>query len=54
MPRRTKRIAQGTMLVMVAISAWGLRERPVLLAVVLVAALIGVWVVARIPTRTGP
>ena len=52
--RRTKRIAQGTMLVMVAISAWGLRERPVLLAVVLVAALIGVWVVARIPTRTGP
>ena len=41
------------MLVMVGISAWGLRERPVLLAVVLVAALIGVWVVARIPTRTG-
>lgn len=52
--RRTKRFAQGTMLVMVGISAWGLRERPLLLAVVLVAALIGVWVVARIPTRTGP
>jgi uncharacterized membrane protein YbaN (DUF454 family) len=50
--RRTKRIAQGSMLVMVGISAWGLRDRPVLLAVVLVAALIGVWVVARIPTRT--
>jgi uncharacterized membrane protein YbaN (DUF454 family) len=49
--RRSKRIAQGSMLVMVGISAWGLRERPVLLAVVLVAALIGVWVVARIPTR---
>ena len=26
-------------------------DRPVLLAVVLIAALIGVWVVARIPTR---
>ncbi|MCU0941086.1 MAG: YbaN family protein [Hydrogenophaga sp.] len=49
--RRTKRFAQGGMLLMVSISAWGLRERPVLLAVVLVAALIGVWVVARIPTR---
>ncbi len=50
--RRTKRIAQGTMLVMVGISAWGLRGQPVLLAVVLVAALVGVWVVARIPTRS--
>jgi uncharacterized membrane protein YbaN (DUF454 family) len=49
--RRAKRIAQGSMLVMVGISAWGLRDRPVLLAVVLIAALIGVWVVARIPTR---
>lgn len=49
--RRTKRFAQGGMLLMVSISAWGLRERPVLLAVVLIAALIGVWVVARIPTR---
>ena len=50
--RRTKRIAQGTMLVMVGISAWALRGQPVLLVVVLVAALVGVWVVARIPTRT--
>lgn len=49
--RRTKRFAQGSMLVMVSISAWTLRERPVLLGVVLVAAAIGVWVVARIPTR---
>jgi len=49
--RRSKRIAQGSMLVMVGISAWGLRERPVVLAVVLIAAAIGVWVVARIPTR---
>jgi len=49
--KRTKRFAQVSMLVMVSVSAWGLRERPVLLAVVLVAALVGVWVVARIPTR---
>lgn len=49
--RRTKRFAQVSMLVMVGVSAWGLRERPVLLTVVLVAALVGVWVVARIPTR---
>ena len=49
--RRSKRIAQGSMLVMVGLSAWGLRERPVVLAVVLIAAAIGVWVVARIPTR---
>lgn len=49
--RRTKRFAQVTMLVMVSLSAWGLRDRPVLLGVVLVAAVIGVWVVARIPTR---
>jgi uncharacterized membrane protein YbaN (DUF454 family) len=49
--RRTKRIAQGSMLVMVSVSAWGLRERPVLLGVVLLGAAIGAWVVARIPTR---
>ncbi|MBX3608395.1 MAG: YbaN family protein [Hydrogenophaga sp.] len=49
--RRTKRFAQVTMLVMVSLSAWGLRDRPVLLAVMLVAAAVGVWVVARIPTR---
>ncbi len=49
--KRTKRFAQGTMLVMVSLSAWGLRDRPVLLTVVLIAAAIGVWVVARIPTR---
>ena len=49
--RRTKTVAQVSMVLMVGLSAWGLRDRPVLLAVVLVAALIGVWVVARIPTR---
>jgi uncharacterized membrane protein YbaN (DUF454 family) len=49
--RRTKTVAQVSMVLMVGLSAWGLRERPVLLAVVLVAAAVGVWVVARIPTR---
>lgn len=52
--RRSKTVAQVSMVVMVGLSAWGLRERPVVLAVVLIAALIGVWVVARIPTRTPP
>jgi len=36
---------------MVGLSAWGLRDRPVVLVIVLIAALIGVLVVARIPTR---
>jgi len=49
--RRTKTVAQVSMVVMVGLSAWGFRHQPVVLAVLLVAALIGVWVVARIPTR---
>ena len=52
--RRTKTVAQVSMVLMVSLSAWSLRERPVLLAVVLVAAAVGVWVVARIPTRPPP
>jgi uncharacterized protein len=36
---------------MVGLSAWGFRHQPVVLVVLLVAAAIGVWVVARIPTR---
>ena len=52
--RRTKTVAQVSMVLMVGLSAWGLGERPVLLGVVLVAAAIGVWVVARIPTRPAP
>ncbi len=51
--RRTKTVAQVSMVLMVSLSAWGLRERPVLLVVVLLAALVGVCVVARIPTREG-
>jgi uncharacterized membrane protein YbaN (DUF454 family) len=49
--RRTKTVAQVSMVVMVGLSAWGFRHQPVVLAVLLLAALIGVWVVARIPTR---
>lgn len=49
--RRTKTVAQVSMVAMVGLSAWGLRGQPIVLAIVLVAALIGVWVVARIPTR---
>lgn len=49
--RRSKVVAQVSMVVMVGLSAWGLRDRPVLLAIVLIAALIGVLVVGRIPTR---
>lgn len=52
--RRTKTVAQVSMVLMVGLSAWGLRERPVLLGLVLVAAAVGVWVVARIPTRPAP
>ncbi len=49
--RRSKTVAQVSMVVMVGLSAWGLRDRPVLLAIVLIAAVIGVLVVASIPTR---
>jgi uncharacterized membrane protein YbaN (DUF454 family) len=49
--RRTKTVAQVSMVLMVGLSAWGFRHQPVVLAVLLVAAAIGVWVVARIPTR---
>ncbi len=52
--RRSKTVAQVSMVVMVGLSAWGLRERPVVLAIVLIAALVGVLVVARIPTRQPP
>ncbi|AOF87580.1 hypothetical protein BSY239_3906 [Hydrogenophaga sp. RAC07] len=49
--RRSKTVAQVSMVLMVGLSAWGLRDRPVVLVIVLIAALIGVLVVARIPTR---
>ena len=49
--RRTKTVAQVSMVAMVGLSAWGLRAQPVVLGLLLVAAAIGVLVVARIPTR---
>ncbi|MGE0099696.1 MAG: YbaN family protein [Hydrogenophaga sp.] len=49
--RRTKTVAQVSMVLMVGLSGWGFRHQPAVLGVLLVAALIGVWVVARIPTR---
>jgi uncharacterized membrane protein YbaN (DUF454 family) len=49
--RRTKAIAITSMTVMVGLSAWGFRHQPLLLVVLLVAAVIGLIVVGRIPTR---
>jgi len=49
--RRVRWVAIGSMSVMVAISVWGLRERPWLQLVLLAAGLIGAWVVLRIPVR---
>lgn len=49
--RRSKTVAQVSMVVMVGLSAWGLQDRPVVLAIVLTAAAIGVLVVSSIPTR---
>ena len=53
--RRVKTLALTMMTVMVAVSVWTLHGRPWLQAVLVVAGLLGVWVVGwRIPTRTGP
>lgn len=49
--RRTKAVAVGSMLVMVGISMWGLRERWVALLGLAVLGAVGAWVVLRIPTR---
>lgn len=51
LPRRTKRIALTTMAITISASLWILRDNQYLQLVVLVAALIGAWVVWRIPTR---
>lgn len=49
--RRTKTIAIGSMLLMVSLSAWGFRHQLWALGGLLAAAVVGAWVVARIPTR---
>ncbi|WP_439586407.1 YbaN family protein [Hydrogenophaga sp.] len=49
--RRTKTIAILSMVVMVGLSAWGLRHQPWALGALLAAGLVGAFVVVRIPTR---
>jgi uncharacterized membrane protein YbaN (DUF454 family) len=49
--RRSKTVAIGSMVVMVGLSAWGFRHQHGVLIALLVAAAIGLIVVARIPTR---
>jgi len=54
MTRRAKAWALGSMVLMVGLSSWTLRERPWVMAAVLAAGAVGVWVVGwRIPTRPG-
>lgn len=51
LPKRTKRIALATMAITISASVWILQDNRHLQIIVLVAALIGAWVVWRIPTR---
>lgn len=51
LPKRTKRLALATMAITISVSLWILQDNRHLQLVVLVAALIGAWVVWRIPTR---
>lgn len=51
LPIRTKRIALATMAVTISGSLWVLRESEQLQLIVLAAALVGAWVVWRIPNR---
>ena len=52
--RRSKTIAIVSMLVMVGLSAWGFRHQPWALGALLVAGLVGAFVVLRIPSRKRP
>jgi uncharacterized protein len=49
--RRTKTVAVGSMLLMVSLSIWSFRGNATVQGVLLAAALVGAWVVLRIPTR---
>jgi len=51
LPKRTKWLAIGTMVVTISISLWVLKDQRQIQLVVLVAALIGAWMVWRIPNR---
>ena len=49
--RRTRWVALGSMVGMVALSVWLMADRPWLQAVLVVSAAVGAWVVWRIPLR---
>ncbi len=51
LPKRTKQLALATMAITISISLWILQESRHLQVVVLTAAIVGAWVVWRIPTR---
>lgn len=51
LPLKVKWLASTMMLVMVALSAWHLMNRPWLAVAVVGSGLLGAWVVWRIPTR---
>ena len=51
LPLRIKWLASGMMALMVGVSAWQLTERPGVQAAVLIAGVVGCFVVWRIPTR---
>lgn len=52
MTRRIKAVALTSMLLMVGLSAWTFQGRPLVQGALVLAAMLGVWVVAwRIPTR---
>jgi uncharacterized membrane protein YbaN (DUF454 family) len=52
---RIKAVALGSMAVMVSLSVWTFRGKPLIQVALIVAALLGVWVVAwLIPTRAQP
>jgi uncharacterized protein len=52
MPRRAKGWALATMWLFVGLSAFLVRSRPVIAAVILAVALVGTWyIVRRVPTR---
>lgn len=50
--RRVRRVALGSMGIMVVVSLWGLQAQPWLQALVAVAGAVGAWVVLRIPVRS--
>lgn len=49
--RRVRRIALTSMSTMVGLSAWAFRDQPWPLAALVLAGLVGAWVVWRIPLR---